>query len=48
MVVDFMGVHEHMAAWGGVHWQAIGHADPGTGYIDSLVNNSINFFSVRG
>lgn len=47
MVMEFTGVHEHIVAWGNVHWSTIGvgHGDPGTGgiMINTLVDKSINF-----
>ena len=42
-------MREHIIAWASVHWPAIGigHGDPGTGCINSLINNSSDFLSMR-
>lgn len=39
MVMEFTGVHEHIVAWGNVHWSTIGigHGDPGTGVVSGGV-----------
>ena len=43
--MEFKGISEHIVVLGGVPWPAvdIGHADPGTGCINNLVDNSVNF-----